>query len=86
VDRTAVVSAGVKIVQIGRFESALIAGPKGGIQGVGSDRSGLDAVLHAIALALDDDGFGMVEDAVESRLHVPHVPRVNAEPRRETQP
>ena len=27
--------------------------------------SGLDAVLHAIALTLNDDGLGMVEDSVE---------------------
>ena len=29
------------------------------------DSSGFDAVFHAVALALDDDGFGVVEDAVE---------------------
>jgi hypothetical protein len=34
-------------------------------RGVGRDRSRLDAVLHPIALAFDDDGLGMVEDAVE---------------------
>ena len=30
-----------------------------------ADGSGLDAVLHAVAFALDDDGLGVVEDAVE---------------------
>jgi hypothetical protein len=32
--------------------------------------SGLDAVLHAVALAFDDDGFGVVQDAVEDDLTV----------------
>jgi hypothetical protein len=28
-------------------------------------RSGLDAILHAIAFAFNDDGFGVVQDAIE---------------------
>ena len=31
----------------------------------GGGGSGLDAVFHAVAFAFDDDGFGVVEDAVE---------------------
>src|SRR5665648_730374 len=30
-----------------------------------SGASGFDAVLHAVAPALDDDGFGVVEESVE---------------------
>src|ERR1039458_7250277 len=35
------------------------------MQGELAEGSGLDAVLHAVAFTLDDDGLGVAKDAVE---------------------
>ena len=43
----------------------MVVDARGWVRRGGDVGSGIDAVFHAVALALDDDGLGVVDDAVE---------------------